>query len=105
MLHEAVKFILSESNVVAIVYGTRLVKLSKSEIVELPSLTRKKTQFEIHKDYTNFVGNKEKLVSRATMFKLMNYLTSTNEAILTVFNYVTVILVNESCEIFQEVID
>ena len=103
-LENAVKFILSESNVVAISYGTKLVKLSKTEIIQLPSLTRKKTRLEIFNDFANFY-NDENVISRATMFKLMNHLTSNDEGILTAIDYVTAMLINEPCEMLQEVID
>ena len=105
VVEEAVKFILSESIVVAISYSTIFVKLSKTEIVELSSLTRKKTQFEIYKDYTKVIANDEKMVSRTTMFKLMNHLTSNGEDILTAINYISAIFVNEPCEMLQDVID
>lgn len=104
-LEKAVKFILSESNVVAILYGTRLMKLSKNEIVQLPGLTRKKSRLEIYNDYTKYVNNDEKMMPRATMFKLMNHLTNSDEGILTAINYVTAMLVNKPREMLQEVID
>ena len=69
---KAIKFILSESNVVAISSGTRLVQLSKSEIIQLPNLISKKTRLEIYNDYANFY-NDGNIISRATMFKLMKF--------------------------------
>ena len=39
------------------------------------------------------------------MFKLMNHLTSNDEGILTAIDYVTAVLVNEPCEMLQDVID
>ena len=51
VLHKAAKFILSENNVVSISYGTKKVKLSKYEIIELPSLTRKRSMHDIFKAY------------------------------------------------------
>ena len=105
VLETAVKFILSENNVVAMSYGSRFVKLTKTDIIQLPSLTRKKTRLQMYQDYISFVGDDSKLVSRATMYKLMNYLISNDEAILSAIDYVTAILVNEPCEMLQDVIE
>ena len=80
------------------------MKLSKTEIIQSPSLTHKKTRLEIYNDYANFY-NDDNVILRATMFKLMNHLTSDDEGILTATNYVTAMLINEPCEMFQEVID
>ena len=69
------------------------MKLSKSEIIQLPSLTRKKTRLEIYNDYAKLY-NDDNIISRATIFKLMNHLTSNDEGILTAIDYVTAMLVN-----------
>ena len=39
LLEKAVRYILSESDIEAVLYGTRIVKTSKAEIIEFPSLT------------------------------------------------------------------
>ncbi len=82
-----------------------MAKLSKSEIIEFPSLTRKRNRIEICNGYRQQVQNEEKDLSRATMYKLMNHLTNNDEAILTAIDYITAILVNEPCEMLQDVID
>ena len=55
--------------------------------------------------YTNFAKEDEKVIPRATVFKLMSHLTSSNKGILTAFDYITERFVNEPCEMLQEVID
>ena len=46
VLEKAVKYILSQSNVVAVSYGTRMAKLSETGIMEVPDLTRKRNRIE-----------------------------------------------------------
>ena len=105
VLHKAVNFILSENNVVSISYGTKKVKLSKYEIIELPSLTRKRSMHDIFKAYMGTMKENEKSLSRASMFNLMGHLTNQDEAVLTAIDYVTAVLINEPCELLQDIID
>ena len=105
VLHKVVNFILSENNVVSISYGTKKVKLSKYEIIELPSLTRKRSMHDIFKAYMGTIKDNEKSICRASMFKLMGYLTNHDEAVLIAIDYVSAILINELCELLQDIID
>ena len=105
VLQKAVKFILSENNVVSISYGTKKVKLSKYEIIELPSLTRKRSMHDIFKAYIESMNETEKSISRASMFKIMGHLTNHDEAVLTAIDYVTAVLINEPCELLQDIIE
>jgi len=107
VLQKAVKFILSENNVVSISYGTKKVKLSKYEIIELPSLTRKRSMHDIFKAYIESMNENEneKSLSRASMFKLISHLTNHDEAVLTAIDYVTAVLINEPCELLQDIIE
>ena len=105
VLHKAVNFILSKNNVVSISYGTKKVKLSKYEIIELPSLTRKRSMHDIFKAYMGTIKDNEKSICRASMFKLMGYLTNHDEAVLIAIDYVSAILINEPCELLQYIID
>ena len=83
VLHKAAKFILSENNVVSISYGTKKVKLSKYKIIELLSLSRKRSMHGIFKAYIESMKENEKLILRASMFKLIEYPTKHDEAVLT----------------------
>ena len=80
VLEKAVKYILSQSNVVAVSYGTRMAKLSETGIMEVPDLTRKRNRIETFNGWRELVQDDEKLVSRATMYKLIYHLTNYNDA-------------------------
>ena len=47
VLEKVVRYILSESKRETVLYGARIVKTSKTEIIEFPSLTRKRARVEI----------------------------------------------------------
>ena len=82
-----------------------MAKLSKNKITQLSSLTQKKCRLKIYNDYTNFAKKDEKVIPKATMFKLMSHLTSSNKGILPAIDYINERLVNDPCEILQEVLD
>ena len=44
-------------------------------------------------------------IKSATFFKIANVLTSSDEAMLNSIDYVTYMLVNETCETLQDIID
>ena len=72
-----VESFLSENNVVAMSYGSRFVKLAKNEIIQLPSLTRKKTRLQMYQDYIRS-ANKPK-GNNSTINRKMGRLGNVND--------------------------
>ena len=46
-----------------------MIKLSKTEIIEISSLTRKRQRIKIYNRYRVLLQDDEKVISRATMYK------------------------------------
>ena len=55
VLEKVVRYILSESKRETVLYGARIVKTSKTEIIEFPSLARKRARVEIWNGYRELV--------------------------------------------------
>ena len=104
-LKKSIDFILSQDNVVSVSYGTKVVKLSDNEIIQLPKLQRKRTRIDIIKAYLNITKKDSNHVSQRSMYNLLNLLTSTDQASLYAIDYVTSLLVNETSEVLQDIID
>ena len=51
------------------------------------------------------VSTNMETIKLATFYNICNFLTSSDQAMLNSIDYVTCILVNESCEILQDIID
>ena len=104
-LKKSVEFILCQDNVVSVSYGTKIVKLSNNEIIQLPKLQRKRSRIDIIKAYLNITKNDSNHVCQRSMYNILNLVTSTDQASLYAIDYVTSLLVNETTEVLQDVID
>ena len=105
VLKKAVSFILSEDNCISMSYGCKLVRLSDNERVQLPRFQRKKPRIDIVKDYLKFTMNDETNLSQRSMYNILNLITATDQASLYAIDYVTSLLVNETAEVIQDMID
>ena len=98
-LKKCVDFILSEDNVISVSYGTKVVKLSDNEIIQLPKLQRKRTRIDIIKAYLNITQHDTNNVSQRSMYNILNLITSCDQASLYAIDYVTSLLVNETSKV------
>ena len=71
----------------------------------MPKLTRKSSIKNIYCRYKDVVANDNESIRSASFYKTCNILTSSDQAMLNSIDYVTSMLVNESCEILQDIID
>ena len=55
--------------------------------------------------FKDIVANNNKSIRSATFYKICNVLTSSDQAMLNSIDYVTCMLVNESCKILQDMIN
>ena len=105
VIKKAVEFILSEKNVIASSYGTRNIKLCDNEIINLPKLTRKKSKVDIIRSYMSYTIEDEVNLSKRTMYRMLAYITANDQATLCAIDYVTSLLVNETTEVLQNIVD
>jgi len=105
VIKKAVEFILSEKNVIASSYGTRNIKLCDNEIINLPKLTRKKSKVDIIRSYMSYTIEDEVNLSKRTMYRMLAYITANDQATLCAIDYVTALLVNETTEVLQNIVD
>ena len=104
-LKKSVEFILCQDNVVSVSYGTKLVKLSNNEIIQLPKLQRKRTRIDIMKVYLTITKNDINHLSQRSMYNVLNLITSSDQSSLYAIDYVTSLLVNETTEVLQDIIE
>ncbi len=105
VLLKAVNFILSEDNCVSTSYGTKVVQLSEHENIQLPRFQRKRSRIDIIRAYLKLTSDDKSQLSQRSMYNILNYITSTDQASLYAIDYVTSLLVNETAEVMQDIID
>ena len=76
---------------------------SKEEIL-LPKLTRKVTIKAMYERYKDLVNDDDENIKLATFYKICKILTSSDQGMLTLIDYVTLMLVNETCKTLQNII-
>ena len=103
VVEKTVRFLLSPSNISPLSWGTRTVRLSKSEEVELPRLCAHRTTQASFKHYESTVA--EPRLKRTTFFKLSNSILTQKPKLLRAVDYVSGILLHEPIEAVQDVID
>ena len=105
VIRKVVDLILSSNNVVPKSYGTKKVRLSCDEILTLPRLLRKNTRIKIYEDYKEFTMNDQCSISRETFYRIINNITAYEQVALSAIDYVTSTLINETCEVLQDIVD
>ena len=104
-IEKCVRFILSDENVSSVSWGSKKILLQSSGEMLIPKLTRKCTIRDMYSRYKDLIHNETEGIKSATFYKICNVLTSSDQAMLNSIDYVTCMLVNESCEILQDIID
>ena len=99
------KYILSDDNVASVAWGSKWILLQSCGELLVSKLTRKSSIKDMYLRYKDVVVNDTELIRSATFYKICNVLTSSDQAMLNSIDYVTCMLVNESCEILQDMID
>ena len=105
VIQKVVDFILSSNNVVPNLYGVKTIRLSSEESITLPRLQRKNTRIKIYEDYKEATMNDEYSICRQTFYRIINNITGYEQVSLNAIDYVTSTLVNETCEVLQDIVD
>ena len=106
VVHKVVDFILSSKNVVPNSYGIKQVKLSRDEIIVLPKLQRKNQRIKLYKDYKEMSSSSDQYsICRQTFYQIINRITAYEQVSLSAIDYVTVSLVNETCEVLNNIVE
>ena len=104
VIKKAVDFILSEQFTVPISYGTHMVTVGKDDVIKFPNIMRKQNRTHIVNAYLSYDENDADSMCRNSMFKIVNSITTTDEVVLSAIDYVTSLLVNDTCETLQKMI-
>ena len=87
---DSLRWFLQEENICVLSWGTKMVKLSATESIVLPSLTRKKPLEMMIDDYQDVFkreDNKELSISRSSAHKILSHITNGQTRSLTAVNY------------------
>ena len=86
-------------------YGTKIAQLSEKETIELPRFQRKRSRIDIIKAYLNLTSKDDNQVSQRSMYSILNNVTASDQESFYAIDYVTSLLVNETSELMQDIID
>jgi hypothetical protein len=101
---KAVRFLLSTSNISLLSWGTKEVKLSKSERVVLPRLIRKKSIAHLWKDYQIHTKDDAQSFRSSTFFEVARTCTSDDGRLVACVDYVLGNLLNDPIERLQDIV-
>lgn len=104
IVRRAVEFILTPAHTATLSWGTRVVKLSRTERVELPSLIRRMAAKDMFARYTSTVREDQRL-GRSRFHELVRAITKHKPKLLTAIDYMTGELLNDSVSTLQDIID
>ena len=104
-IFKCVDFILSENNVSSVSWGVKSVLVQSSGELTLPKLTRKTPIYNMYLNYKELVNNDNEKLKFTTFYYICRMLTSNDESMLSSIDYVTGLLVNETSETMQDIID
>ena len=105
IIQKCVDFIMSESNVSSVAWGSKRVLLQSIGEITLPKLTRKKPIFKMYEIYRDSTEQDTDKLKSTSFYSICNVLTSNDESMLKSIDYVSGLLCNETCETLQDIID
>ena len=85
--------------------GSKRILLQSNGELLLPKLTQKTNIKDMYIQYKDMISTNVETIKSATCYKTCNVLTSSDQAMVNSIDYVICMLVNESCEILQDVIE
>ena len=104
-IHKCVDFILCDSNVSSVSWGSKTVLSQSMGEVTLPKLTRKSDIMNMYLEYKQVIEDDNDCLRSTSFYSICNVLTSNDEAMLSSIDYVSGLLVNETCETLQDIVD
>ena len=105
VMKKAVEFILHPTNVSTLSWGTRVIKLTKSDFVTIPSLIRRKDRKQMWDEYKASIPSTDASLGRTSFFLLASNITKSSPKLLKAVDYVTGELLNDTTETLQDLID
>ena len=103
-IKKAVDFILSDQCVISTSYGVKEVILGGKERIFLPAVQRKFCRKDIIRKYQNYFQKDDSYyISTRVMYSILNAVTAIDEVSLYAIDYVTSLLVNETCEVLHNI--
>lgn len=104
-LRLALLYMLHESNIGVLSWGTKIVALSSSERYTLPRIVRRKTEQDIYQSYVRENSDESKRIGRSTFYKILKIVTSGGEKMATAVDYVTGVLIHDQVDRLQDLIE
>lgn len=104
-LRKALLFMLHESNIGVLSWGTKTVGLSRTEKVTLPRMVRRKTDHDIYESYVAQYIEAADRIGRSSFYKIMKAVTSGGERLATAVDYVTGVLIHDQVNRLQDLVD
>ena len=103
-IHKFEYFILSDKNISSVVFGTKVVLWQSIGEKTLPKLIQKTPIYNMYHSYIDSIAINKEDWKFSSFYKTCNLLTATGEAMLSSIDYIARLLVNETCEILQDII-
>ena len=104
-IKKCVDFILCDFNVSSFSWDSKTVLSQSMGEMTLPNLTRKSNIRQIYLKYKDYTTNGEDSLNCTSFYSICNVLTSSDEAMLSSIDYVSGLLVNETCDTLQDIVD
>jgi hypothetical protein len=104
IVKDCVAWILTQENVCVFSWGVKHVRLSENEVVILPRVTRRKLIVHLYKDYVDEFSGQPRL-GRTSFYEVVKAVTSGEEKIFTAVDYVTGVLVHDTMDKLQTIIE
>ena len=104
-IKKCVDFILSDANVASVSWGSKVVLTQSLGEVTLPKLTRKTPIHNMYLKYKHFTKDDDDRLKSTSFYSLCNIFSTNDDAMLSSIDYVTGLLVNETCETLQDIVE
>ena len=104
-IRKCVDFILSDNNIASVSWGSKVVLSQSLGEVTLPKLTRKTPIHNMYLQYKHITKNDDERLQSTSFYSICNILSANDNAMLSSIDYVSGLLVNETCETLQNVVE
>jgi len=106
VIEDAVSFLLDRDNITTVSWGNIDCVLSEDETVVLPQITRRATRKVLWERYCEaHVEKSDQYLKRTSMYEIMKAITRSGQKILSSVDYVQSLLVSDTVENIQNMID
>ena len=96
---------MSDANVSSVSWGSKVVLSQSIGHVTLLKLTRKTPIHHMYVKYKELIKNDDDRLKSTSFYNICNILSTNDDAMLSSIDYVSGLLVNETCETLQEIVE